>query len=116
MRLESTFTFQAAHCLHDHPGPCNRIHGHGYILTVAVRGEKDPRTGMVIDFFTLDAVVKAAVIDKLDHQFLNDILQPSTTENLVEWIWRELLPHLPGIVQIILREEPHHAVIYDGPA
>ncbi|MFI5327999.1 MAG: 6-carboxytetrahydropterin synthase, partial [Candidatus Rokuibacteriota bacterium] len=67
-------------------------HGHNYTLEVTIRGEIDPRTGMVMDLGELKRVVGDAVVSRFDHADLNqDPLFPPgtipTTENLVRVIW-----------------------------
>ncbi|MEZ5988237.1 MAG: 6-carboxytetrahydropterin synthase QueD [Planctomycetota bacterium] len=90
MTVTKVFRFEAAHQLPDHPGKCRRLHGHGYRLEVTVGREVDPRTGMVLDFYDLKRIVEDRVVSRLDHRYLNDLLQPSTAENLCLWIAREL--------------------------
>ena len=50
-------------------GKCSYPHGHGhnYLLEVTVKGEVDPRTGMVINLSDLDRLLKAKVVDILEH-------------------------------------------------
>ena len=80
------FTFEAAHTLPYHEGKCKNLHGHSYRLEVSVIGPRDPQ-GMVIDFGNLKKAVKEAVIDKLDHSYLNDVLAFNpTAENMAEYI------------------------------
>ena len=72
-------------------GSLTVAHGHNYTLDVTVRGEIDPRTGMVMDLGELKRVVGEAVIRRFDHADLNqDPLFPAgtipTTENLVRVI------------------------------
>jgi 6-pyruvoyltetrahydropterin/6-carboxytetrahydropterin synthase len=76
-------------------------HGHNYELEVTVKGEPDPRLGMVVDIYELDQIVKRAVLDKVDHKNLNvdvDFMQGliPTAENIVVAIWQELAPHIPA--------------------
>jgi len=54
-------------------GACNRSHGHNMQLEVTVHGWANPATGMVINFNELKRIVNEAVVDKLDHQWLNDV-------------------------------------------
>ncbi len=73
-------------------------HGHNYDLWVTVKGEPDKETGFVLNTQLLSKLVKAVIIEKLDHRNLNldlDLggIQPST-ENLAIWIWNTLSPHL----------------------
>lgn len=97
--ITKIFRFEAAHRLSEHQGKCARLHGHSYKLEVTLRGpikdslgESDH--GMVMDFADLSQIVKNAVLEQLDHQDLNAVTGVYTTaENLVHWVWSELLNH-----------------------
>lgn len=54
-------------------GKCARPHGHGhnYHLEVTVKGEIDPRTGMLADLVALQKAVDEHVVEPFDHTFLN---------------------------------------------
>lgn len=54
-------------------GKCARPngHGHNYHLEITVKGQIDPRTGMVADLGELQAIVDKRVVDPFDHTFLN---------------------------------------------
>jgi 6-pyruvoyltetrahydropterin/6-carboxytetrahydropterin synthase len=105
--IRKQFAFEAAHVLPYHQGKCSRLHGHSYRLDVSVAGpltSEGPATGMVIDFDELARIVRATIIDKLDHSHLNDTIENPTSENIVVWIWRRLAPQLTGLTELILWE------------
>ena len=54
-------------------GKCARVngHGHNYHLEVAVTGEMDARTGMIVDLESLQRVIDDYVVEPFDHTFLN---------------------------------------------
>ncbi|MEO1070397.1 MAG: 6-carboxytetrahydropterin synthase [Cyanobacteria bacterium J06638_6] len=54
-------------------GKCARPHGHGhnYHLEVTVKGQIDPRTGMLADLAALQAAIDEHVVEPFDHTFLN---------------------------------------------
>ena len=54
-------------------GKCARVngHGHNYHLEVAVTGEMDARTGMIVDLESLQRVIDNYVVEPFDHTFLN---------------------------------------------
>ncbi|AFZ32240.1 6-pyruvoyl tetrahydropterin synthase and hypothetical protein [Gloeocapsa sp. PCC 7428] len=54
-------------------GKCARPngHGHNYHLEVTVKGDIDPRTGMLVDLGALQQIVDDLVVEPLDHTFLN---------------------------------------------
>lgn len=84
------FTFDSAHNLINYEGKCKRLHGHTYKLEVTVKGYPDNR-GLVIDFGDLKSIVNEEIIERLDHEYLNDIFDFNTTcENMVEWMFGKL--------------------------
>ncbi|MCE3281985.1 MAG: 6-pyruvoyl tetrahydrobiopterin synthase [Chitinophagaceae bacterium] len=97
-------------------------HGHNFELYVTVKGLPDADTGFLMDVRQLSKLIKAYVIEKVDHKNLNmdvDFLQGKmcSTENLAVGIWNELVPHLPGNVSlhcIKLYETPRIYVEYYG--
>ncbi len=95
--ITKIFRFEAAHHLPGHQGKCANPHGHSYRLEITLRGPvKDAPNqsdnGMVMDFGDLSQVVRASVIERLDHQDLNLVTGLHTTaENLAHWIWDTLV-------------------------
>ncbi len=82
-------------------GKCATEHGHNYELEVAVAGELQADTGMVIDLKQLDRVIHAAVIDAVDHRHLNRDVPwlegvIPTAENLALAFWARIEPALPA--------------------
>ena len=70
-------------------------HGHNYILLVTVKGEKDPKTGLVIHLRHISKLIDDKILKKVDHKNLNlevDFLagQVPTSENVAIGIWNEL--------------------------
>ncbi len=68
-----------------------------------------------MDFSDLKAIA-APVIAMLDHTLLNNIegLKNPTAKLLAKWIWYKLIPLLPGLKKIELKETPASGVIYEG--
>ena len=85
MQIFKDFSFEAAHRLPNVPEghKCARLHGHSFRVRVVVDGPVDPRTGWVMDFADLKAVIKP-LHDRLDHRYLNDI---AGLENPTEVFW-----------------------------
>jgi len=82
-------------------GKCanKHFHGHNFDIYVTVKGEADPETGMVIDLKKLKKLMHTYIIDKLDHQNLNEDVdfmkgKMASIENLVVEIWNQLEPHI----------------------
>lgn len=84
-----SFRFEAAHQLPWHPGKCQRLHGHSYRLEVTVDGAVADN-GVVVDFADIRAVVEREVIERYDHQYLNDLLDNPTAELIAHEIWKSL--------------------------
>jgi 6-pyruvoyltetrahydropterin/6-carboxytetrahydropterin synthase len=119
MRVYKEFFFEAAHWLPSAaPGhPNARLHGHSFRARVAVDGEPDPETGIVLHFDELeDAVAEAR--EALDHRCLNEVegLAAPTLERIAMWLWDRLHNKLPGLAEIaISRDSCHEGCIYTGP-
>ena len=103
--------FNAAHRLfnpawseeknHEVFGPCanNNWHGHNFELIVTVKGIPDPDTGFVYDLKQLGDLIKAEIIDKVDHKNLNldvDFMfgKLASCEILVMEFWKILAPKI----------------------
>jgi 6-pyruvoyltetrahydropterin/6-carboxytetrahydropterin synthase len=108
--LTRRYLFVASHRLHNPSlsdaanreiyGKCSNPHGHGhnYYLEVTVSGPIAPQTGMVCDLGALDSVVTSEVLDRFDHQNLNQLRDFGaiipTTENLTIRV-QQILSRLP---------------------
>jgi len=82
------YAFAAGHALREYKGKCENVHGHNYKVRVTLAGDKLNSAGLLMDFVELRARIKA-LVEKLDHRFLNDIppfdhLNPSA-ENLAKY-------------------------------
>jgi len=111
------FDFSAAHRLIKYKGKCENLHGHNYRLIVKVLGNPD-EDGMVIDFTELKSIVKNEALDKLDHAYINDILEQPTAENISVWIWDKIETKLKKsncrLFEVEVWESPQSKVIYNG--
>ena len=68
---------------------CANLHGHNWIVTVWCKSQTLDDNGMVMDF----THIKREVQDKLDHKFLNDVVEFNpTAENIAKWVC-EQIPH-----------------------
>ncbi|MGI8742623.1 MAG: 6-carboxytetrahydropterin synthase [Bryobacteraceae bacterium] len=72
-------------------------HGHNYVVEVTLSGEPDPVTGMVFDLKNLKQILNEAVVEPMDHRFLNHEVRPfdrivPTAENVAVEIWSRLEP------------------------
>jgi 6-pyruvoyltetrahydropterin/6-carboxytetrahydropterin synthase len=117
VELFKEFAFEAAHRLPRVPDghKCARLHGHSFRVEVHVEGSVDPVTGWVCDFADLSAAA-TPVIEQLDHRYLNEIegLENPTSEVLAHWLWARLLPRLPALSSIVVRETCTSGCVYRG--
>ena len=101
--VSQKFFFDAAHTLQrdiEREGSL-RVHGHTYYAEVTVSGQPDPYTGMVVDLGWVRLHIDK-LRPQLDHHLLDEVpgLGPATLENLCSFIWRSLVPALPGLSQV----------------
>jgi len=69
-------------CL-NYESKCKNIHGHNWIVTVYCKAINLNENGMVEDF----TLIKKQIHDKLDHQYINDVVTFNpTAENMAKWI------------------------------
>lgn len=117
MEIFREFTFEAAHRLPNLPPDhkCSRLHGHSFRVTVHVAGPLMPHEGWVMDFADLKRAFQP-LYDRLDHHYLNEIdgLENPTSEVLAQWIWERLVPMVPGLTQIVVRETCTSGCVYRG--
>jgi 6-pyruvoyltetrahydropterin/6-carboxytetrahydropterin synthase len=85
-------------------GPAANPHGHGhnYVVEVAVEGDPDPVTGMILDLTRLREILDEKVLDVYDHRLLNREVSPfdhvvPTVENIAIDIWNRIAPSIRSI-------------------
>lgn len=103
--VSKRFAFEAAHSLPYLPvgHKCRNLHGHSYVVEVFCSGPLDAR-GFVVDFAEISAAM-GPVVERLDHQNLNEILPIATTaENLGAWIMEQVSPALPTLTAVHVHE------------
>ena len=95
-------TFAAGHALRGYRGKCENPHGHNYKVKITLAGEQLNHIGLLYDFKDLKAAM-GEVVDRLDHQYLNDIvpfreLNPSA-ENMARYFYQECTAKLKAITE-----------------
>jgi 6-pyruvoyltetrahydropterin/6-carboxytetrahydropterin synthase len=71
-------TFSSAHNLRGYKGKCEELHGHNWRVEITVKKNKLDKIGMVEDFKYLKNQLNA-VLETLDHKYLNDLPYFSAT-------------------------------------
>jgi 6-pyruvoyltetrahydropterin/6-carboxytetrahydropterin synthase len=95
------------------------MHGHNWLIEAEVQGDNINEIGMVIDFKDIKKKLQV-IIDKLDHQYLNDIepftIENPTAENISKYIYKELSKNINTdnikVSEIKLWETSNSAVTY----
>ena len=106
--------YDSAHFLRHYKGKCERLHGHRYVVEVAVGRPSVGEDGLVYDFVDLKRHLRA-LADRLDHQNLNDIppftdIEPSA-ENQARYFYDEVKQRLPAE----LRDSVLYARVWETP-
>jgi 6-pyruvoyltetrahydropterin/6-carboxytetrahydropterin synthase len=109
IRVTKTFTFDMAHALFNHDGPCKNIHGHTYHLAVTLIGKAiqehgHPKNGMIIDFADLKQIVHKSVLAHFDHALVLNSIAPHPAIELLHQQYDKiiLLPFQPSCENLIL--------------
>jgi 6-pyruvoyltetrahydropterin/6-carboxytetrahydropterin synthase len=82
--------FSSGHYLRNYHGKCENPHGHNYKVRVTLSGKELDTSGLLLDFKLLKQVMRP-VIDRIDHQMLNELapfteLNPSA-ENIAKYFY-----------------------------
>jgi len=85
-------SFAAGHYLRNYKGKCENPHGHNYKVRITLAGNELDKAGLLLDFKDLREVMRH-VIERLDHQMINEV-EPFTTlnpsaENLAKYFYDE---------------------------
>jgi 6-pyruvoyltetrahydropterin/6-carboxytetrahydropterin synthase len=85
--------FASAHALRNYKGRCENTHGHNWRVEVLIEGERLDETGLLVDFIDVKNLM-GGIIDRIDHQFLNeippfDVVNPSA-ENIAEYFYQQM--------------------------
>jgi len=86
-------TFAAGHALRNYRGKCENVHGHNFRVRVTIEGERLDETGLLVDFLEVKALMHS-IIERLDHQFLNEIapfdVKNPSAENIAQYFYVEM--------------------------
>jgi len=116
--LTKEFRFEAGHTLSrdiEREGSL-RLHGHSYRAVVAISGQPDAATGMVVDLGKVAQALDRLKGD-LDHRFLNEVadLGPATLENLARFIFDRLKAEFSGLAHVtVARDSLGDSCRYEG--
>ncbi len=95
--------FSSGHYLRNYQGKCENPHGHNYKVFVTLVGEQLDEAGLLLDFKLLKQVMRP-LVDRLDHQMINDLppfdaeLNPSA-ENLARYFFEQTADQLQKMTE-----------------
>ncbi|MFO7840483.1 MAG: 6-carboxytetrahydropterin synthase QueD [Desulfosalsimonadaceae bacterium] len=121
--LKVAARFAAAHQLKLVTEKCENLHGHNWHIEVFVAGQELNSAGVLIDFGELKGHV-AAVMEQLDHKFLNELdyfrdANPSS-ENIARFICRQVQQRLDtsrvSVARVAVWESEDACATYYPPA
>lgn len=97
----------AAHRLNlSYESKCQNQHGHNWHVTIYCKAKELNQDGMVCDF----THIKKAIHEKLDHQYLNDILPFNpTAENMARWMCEQI----PTCYKVSVQESDGNIATYE---
>lgn len=105
--VSKSMEISAAHRLNlSYESKCQNLHGHNWHVTIYCKAEELNKDGMVCDF----THIKKAIHEKLDHQYLNDILPFNpTAENMARWMCEQI----PTCYKVSVQESDGNIAIYE---
>jgi 6-pyruvoyltetrahydropterin/6-carboxytetrahydropterin synthase len=112
--------YDSAHYLRNYKGKCERLHGHRYVVELALATEELDRAGIAFDFVDIKRNLRE-LAEYLDHNNLNDLppfdtVEPSA-ENQARYFHDEMKRRLPAkmadaIVYVKVWETPTQWATY----
>lgn len=105
--VSKSMEISAAHRLNlSYESKCQNLHGHNWHVTIYCRAKELNQDGMVCDF----THIKKAIHEKLDHQYLNDILPFNpTAENMARWMCEQI----PTCYKVSVQESDGNIAVYE---
>lgn len=105
--IEKSMEISAAHKLNlSYKSKCQNLHGHNWHVTIYCKAKELNQDGMVCDF----THIKKAIHEKLDHQYLNDILPFNpTAENMARWMCEQI----PTCYKVSVQESDGNIATYE---
>ncbi len=93
--------YDAAHFLRNYGGKCERLHGHRWVVEVALRTAELGEGGIAFDFVELKRHLME-LVERFDHRNLNDVPPfteiETSAENQARYFFEEVKERLPAEV------------------
>jgi len=112
--------YDSAHFLRNYHGKCEKLHGHRYVVELALAADELNESGIAYDFVEIKQHLRD-LANHLDHENLNelppfDTLEPSA-ENQARYFYDEMRRLLPGgmreaVLYVKVWETPTQFALY----
>jgi 6-pyruvoyltetrahydropterin/6-carboxytetrahydropterin synthase len=112
--------YDSAHFLRNYHGKCERMHGHRYVVELALTSSELDQAGIAFDFVIVKKHLRD-LADRLDHENLNELppfdeLEPSA-ENQARYFYEEMKRLLPdnmsgAVLYVKVWETPTQYALY----
>jgi len=114
LRVEGSFS--SAHNLRGYKGKCEDLHGHNWRIEIIIKSKALNEIGIVADFTDLKKKLNA-VLEELDHKYLNELacfkkINP-TSENIARYLYKKLIPQIPLLNSVTVWENATSSATYD---
>jgi len=91
--IRTEASFSAAHHLRNYHGPCEKVHGHNWLVQVTVRCKELNDAGIGVDFRVVKGALRE-VLAELDHEDLNCVMEKTgmnpSSENIARYVFDRL--------------------------
>jgi 6-pyruvoyltetrahydropterin/6-carboxytetrahydropterin synthase len=112
--------YDSAHFLRNYHGKCERMHGHRYVVELALHSNELDQAGIAFDFVIVKKHLRD-LAERLDHENLNELapfdeIEPSA-ENQARYFFEEMKRLLPAgmsaaILYVKVWETPTQFALY----
>jgi 6-pyruvoyltetrahydropterin/6-carboxytetrahydropterin synthase len=112
--------YDSAHFLRNYHGKCERMHGHRYVVEMALNTHELDQAGIAFDFVIVKKHLRD-LAERLDHENLNELppfdeIEPSA-ENQARYFYDEMKRLLPGqmaeaVLYVKVWETPTQFALY----
>jgi 6-pyruvoyltetrahydropterin/6-carboxytetrahydropterin synthase len=112
--------YDSAHFLRNYHGKCERMHGHRYVVELALATSELDQAGIAFDFVIVKKHLRE-LADRLDHENLNELppfdeIEPSA-ENQARYFYNQMRRLLPApmssaVLYVKVWETPTQFALY----
>ena len=106
--------YDAAHFLRNYKGKCERLHGHRYVVEIAVETAELNESGIAVDFVELKRHLRD-LAGRLDHRNLNDLPEFAEEETSAELQARFFYDRLQALLPPAVRDGLLYARVWETP-